>query len=62
MMSLTPRYQILDKHTIVNMFYSKWTSHRISRLRLRLRCDIALRNPFSQNKSTIVYIYLYINV
>ena len=28
-------------------FLSKWTSHRNSHLRLRLWCDIALRNSFS---------------
>ena len=49
-------YQILDKHTILDMFCSKWTSHNISHLWLCLRCDIALRNPFSKNKSTVVCI------
>jgi len=34
------------------MFCSKRTSHRISHLRLRLPCDIDLRNPSSQNKSS----------
>ena len=43
--------------TIVVMFCSTWTSHRISHLRLHLWCEIALRNPFSQYKSTIVYTY-----
>ena len=46
-------------HNIVNTFCSKWTSRRISHFRLHLRCDIALRNPFSQSKSTIVYICIY---
>ena len=50
------RYQILDKHTITDMFCSKLTSHRISHRRLYVQCDIVLRNPFSQNKSTMVYI------
>jgi len=54
--SLTSFRQILNKHTIVDMFYSKWTSHLISHLRLCLRLEIALRNPFSQDKSMIVYI------
>jgi len=54
---MTSSHQILDKHIIVDVFCSKWTSHRISHLRLCLRFEIALRNPFSQNKSTIVYIY-----
>ena len=53
------RCQILNKHTIADMVCSKWTSHRISHLGLRLWCEIVLRNPFSQNKSTIVYIYAY---
>ena len=49
--------QILDKHTILDMFRLKWTFHCISHLRLHLGCEIALRNPFSQNKSRIVYMY-----
>jgi len=40
------------------MLCSKWTSHCISHLRLRLRCDNARRNPSSQSKSTIVCISL----
>ena len=54
-------YLILDKHTIVDKFCWKWTCHGISHLRLRLRCDIALRNPFLQNKSIIVQ-NVYISV
>ena len=50
---------IINKNSIINKFCSKWISHRISHVGLCLRCDIALRNPFSQNKSTIVYIYIY---
>ena len=53
---------------IASMFCLIWTSHRISHLRLGLRCNIVLRNPFSQNISTIVYYtyicipeYMYIN-
>ena len=43
----------------------KWTSHWVSHIRLRIQCDIALRNSFSQNKSTIVVstvytLYIYI--
>jgi hypothetical protein len=49
---------ILDKHSIFIMLCSKWISHCISYLRLHLQCDIDLRNPFSQNKSTIVYLYI----
>ena len=49
-------YQILDIHTIIDMFCSKLTSHLISQIRFCLRCDIVQRNLFSQNKSTIVYI------
>jgi hypothetical protein len=56
---MTSPYQILDEHihTIADMFCSKWISHHISH-----RYDIALRNPFSQSKSMIVYIYNYINI
>jgi hypothetical protein len=53
---MTSRYQILDKDTIIDMFRTKITSHRISHLGLRPRCDIAQINPFSQNKSMIVFI------
>ena len=52
---MTSCYQILGKHAIVYMFLSKWTSYGISHLNLHLQCDIALRNTFSQKKSTIVY-------
>lgn len=44
--------------TDVDIFCSKWTSHRILNLRLRLRWDIALKNSFSQNNSMIVYIFI----
>ena len=33
----------------------------VSHLSLLLRCKIALRNPFSHNKSTILYIYQHID-
>jgi hypothetical protein len=56
MSSLTTSHQILDKHTIVDIFCSKRTSKYISRLRFHLQSEIALRNPFSQNKSTILFI------
>ena len=52
----------IDKSTInilsgfFLIFCSKCVSQRISHLRLLLWYDIALRNPFLQNKSTIVYI------
>ena len=42
---------LLTYTVVVDMFCSKWTSHC-------QRCDIVLRNPFSQNKRAIVYIYL----
>jgi hypothetical protein len=42
---MTSRYQVLDKHTIVDIICSKLTSHRMTHLTLHLRCDIALRNP-----------------
>jgi len=50
---MTSHYQILDKHTIVDMFCSKWTPHHNSHLRLCLWCEIVLRNPFSQTKSKL---------
>ena len=48
-------------HTIVVMFYLKWTSHCILDLRLHFRCDKkkAMRNWFLQKKLTIVYIYYW---
>ena len=50
---LTSLWHILDKHTwwyiLIEMDFS-------SHLTIHLRCDIALRNPFSQKKSMIVYI------
>ena len=55
--SWTSPWQILNKHTIVYMLCSIWTSYHISHLRLSLGCDIALRNTFSQSKSTIVYMF-----
>jgi len=33
---MTSSHQINDKHTIIDMFYPEWTSHRISHLRLGL--------------------------
>jgi hypothetical protein len=53
--NMTLHWQILDKHTIIDMLCSKWTSHCISQLIFCLLCDIAIRHPFSQNQSTIVY-------
>jgi len=41
---------------LVVMSCSKWTSHHISHIRLHLQCDIAMRNIFSQNQWTMVYI------
>ena len=38
-MPVTSLYQILDKHTIIYMFCSKWISHLISYLMIRLRCS-----------------------
>ena len=48
-------HQILYKHSIVDMFYLKSTSHHISllRLSLHLQYEITLRNLFTQNKSMI---------
>ena len=48
---MASRCQILDKHNIVNMFYSKLNSHRNLNLRVCLLCDIALRNK-GNNKIT----------
>ena len=56
MMLTTSCYQILDQHIIIDMFCLKWTSHHMSHLKLHPLCGIALRNPFSQNKSAILYI------
>ena len=44
------------------MFCSKLTSHRTSHLGFPLRCEIALRNQFPENNSTIVYISLAISL
>jgi hypothetical protein len=46
---------VILMHTIIDMFCLKWSSHHILYLRLCLQCDTALRNPFLQNKLTIVY-------
>jgi hypothetical protein len=52
-MFVTSPWQILDKHTTVNMLCSKCTCHLISYLRLQdLWCDISVRYLFSQSKST----------
>jgi hypothetical protein len=52
-------YQILYKHTIIYMFCSKCPSNSISHHKLQLQCDIAMRNPFLQNKSNAsIYIVL----
>ena len=32
---MTSRYLIFDKHTLIDIFCLKWTSHRISHFRLR---------------------------
>jgi len=49
MTSLTSSHQILDKHTIVDMFWSKWNSHCIPHLTLRLRCEIAEKSILDIN-------------
>jgi hypothetical protein len=46
--SFTFLLHLLNKHTIIDMFCSKWTFHLISHLMVYLQCDIALRNPFSK--------------
>ena len=50
LMSPKSSYEILDKHTIVDVLCMKWTSHRIS----FLGCEIAMKDALLQNKSTIV--------
>ena len=50
-------YQILDKNTIIDMFCMKWNSRHIKHLTSQA-FGVRLRNPFSQNNSTIVYIYI----
>lgn len=58
----------INKHTIIDKFCSKWTSRRISRLRLCPWRDIARRIPFLQKEinnsiyltqNNIVKIYLF---
>ena len=55
------KQRLLNIHPFYRLKYHefshKWTSHRISHHRRHLQCDIALRNPFSQNKSTMIYVY-----
>jgi len=60
MMLLTSPYQILDKHTIIDMFCPKWTSHIISHLRLHLQCNVAHRYPFSLSKSAVIFLSMII--
>ena len=55
----TSHYQILNKHTIIDMFWSEWFSHRILHPRLCLRWNIAPRNPFSQIKSALLFCITY---
>ena len=38
----------------VDVFCPKWTSHRISYLRLRLRNDFTMRNPFCPLKNSMI--------
>ena len=53
LMSLTSSWWILNKHSTVDKFCSKWISH----LRFCLQWDIAMRNSFCQIQSIMVYIY-----
>jgi hypothetical protein len=57
-------WQTLSHNAVSNtgrhVFCSEWTFHHISHLRVRLQCDIALKNPFSQKQSTIYSIYIII--
>ena len=53
-----PRMQVLDKHTIIDMFCSK--SGLYLHLAWDILCNIAMRNQFSQKQSTIIIIvYIY---
>ena len=53
---------MLLSQILIDIFCLKWTSHRIAHFRLQLSYDIGVRNPFLQNKSTIVYISLFISI
>jgi hypothetical protein len=55
------RYHIIDQHTIFDTFCSKLTSHWISHFRLRLRCQIALINPFILVQDILIIIFLILN-
>ena len=50
-------WQKSDKNTINNLFCSNGTYNVIWHLKLHFQWDINLKNPISQNKSLIVYIY-----
>jgi hypothetical protein len=52
---MTSRYQILDKDTIIDMFRTKLTSHRISHLGLRPRCDIADKSILAKQINDSIY-------
>ena len=52
---MTDIYKSYNCFLICKSMTPKWTSHRISLLRLCLRCDIAIGNSYSQNQSTILY-------
>ena len=52
MTSLTSSHHILDKHTIIYMFCSKWTSHRISH-----QCEISSEKSILKKQiNTSIYI------
>jgi hypothetical protein len=69
--SLSSNYRdmnIILLFSIMTLYWRHWrhlTKSSINLLSLKcfarngLRCEIVLRNPFSQNKSMIVYIYLH---
>ena len=57
MTSMMSAHQFLDKHAIFDMFFLKWTSHRISHLRFRLGCDIALE-IYSRKSNRRQYIFI----
>ena len=54
----------LDKSSInvlscVDIFCSKYQTHRISHTRLHPWCDFAMKNSFLENQSTIAYVYIF---
>jgi len=53
---MTSLYQILDKHTIIDMLCSKWTSYCISHLRLRFRWHCSEKFILAKKINDSIYI------